>query len=106
MIRPVGKHVLLKVDTLEDSDPMFKAAKAAGIALPDLNEMSREKRAIDRGTVVAVGEGAWKDWFDGTPWAKVGDKVIIAKYAGKVVKDGDVEYTILNDEDILAVMGE
>jgi chaperonin GroES len=33
---------------------------------------------------------------------KVGDRVLISKYAGTEVKIGDVEYTILKQSDILA----
>ena len=104
MIKPVGKHVLVKVESLEDTDPVFKRAKAAGINLPQHKNVELERRAVDRALVVGIGAGAWKDWFDGSPWCKVGDMVIFAKYGGKVVKDGEVEYTLLNDEDILAIV--
>jgi co-chaperonin GroES (HSP10) len=104
MIRPTGKTVLLKVDSLEDADPMYKAAKAAGLHIPEGAEKTREQRSVDRATVVSISDMAWKDWFDGTPWCKVGDRVLIAKYAGKVVKEGDKEFTLINDEDVLGVL--
>jgi len=59
-----------------------------------------------RGTVVRIGVNAWKAFDDGTPWAHVGDKVVFRKYAGEVIKDGDVEYRVVNDEDILCRIRE
>ena len=35
---------------------------------------------------------------------KVGDKVIASKYAGTAVKMDGVEYTILSEDDILAIV--
>ena len=35
---------------------------------------------------------------------KVGDRVLFSKYAGNEVKVDDVEYTILRQDDILAVL--
>lgn len=106
MINPVGARVLVKPEQLEDVDSFYKSAKAAGIAIPDSDEHRREKMAVNRGTVVRICEKAFSDRFDGTPWCKVGDKVVYAKYGGMTLKDGDVQYVLLNDEDILAVIGE
>ena len=35
---------------------------------------------------------------------KVGDKVVFAKYAGTDIKYGGTEYTLMNQEDILATV--
>ncbi|MCL2088201.1 MAG: co-chaperone GroES, partial [Oscillospiraceae bacterium] len=35
---------------------------------------------------------------------KVGDKVLISKYAGTEVKIDDVEYTLLRQSDVLAIV--
>lgn len=105
-LEPVGKHILLKPHKIEDVDPTYARAKAAGIAMPDLKEKTLAQRAVERATVVAVSPAAWKDWFDGTPWAKVGDEVIFAKYGGHIIKDGDEEYILLNDEDVLCVISK
>jgi co-chaperonin GroES (HSP10) len=43
---------------------------------------------------------------DGQPWAKEGDHVVFRKYAGEVVKDGDIEYRVINDEDLISVVRE
>ena len=54
--------------------------------------------------VVAVGPGAMVDGNRVAMEVKVGDKVLYSKYAGTEVKVDGEEYTILKQEDILAVV--
>ena len=54
--------------------------------------------------VVAVGPGGIVDGKDVEMYVKVGDKVITAKYTGTDVKIDDTEYTIVKQEDILAIV--
>ena len=54
--------------------------------------------------VVAVGPGAVVDGKKVPMEVKVGDKVIMSKYAGTEVKFDGVEYTILKQSDILAIV--
>ena len=108
-INVVGPRILVKQDKLEDINPLFKAAKAAGIALPEASrEVKLEQRALDRGTVLQIGLLAWEDWGDSAPWCAVGDKVLYARHAGKIIKEQEgedaEEFVILNDEDIIAVL--
>ncbi|MBO5248158.1 MAG: co-chaperone GroES [Clostridia bacterium] len=53
--------------------------------------------------VVAVGPGGIVDGKEVEMYVKVGDRVITAKYTGTEVKIDDVEYTIVKQEDILAI---
>ncbi|MDU7439627.1 MAG: co-chaperone GroES, partial [Clostridium sp.] len=53
--------------------------------------------------VVAVGPGAVVDGNRIEMEVKVGDKVLYSKYAGTEVKVDGQEYTILKQEDILAI---
>jgi co-chaperonin GroES (HSP10) len=70
-------------------------------------DRQREQNAVDRGTVLAIGPTAFQE-FGGDPWCEVGDMVYFSRYSGKVVSDGFEEdspkYTLLNDEDVLAVI--
>jgi chaperonin GroES len=69
-----------------------------GIYLPDT-----VKEKPQEGEVIAVGPGRVSD--DGTRIPMelaVGDRVIYSKYAGAEYKDGDDEYLILRDSDVLA----
>ena len=55
--------------------------------------------------VVAVGPGAYSDEGKLIPMdVKVGDKVITGKYSGTEVKMDGVEYTIVKQSDILAIV--
>ncbi len=54
--------------------------------------------------VVAVGPGGIVDGKEVEMYVNVGDRVITAKYTGTEVKIDDVEYTIVKQEDILAIV--
>ena len=91
----LGHRVLIKPQLAEKQT-------ASGIIVSFDND---RKAAIDsdKGTIVAVGPQAYKDFGDGTPWVKEGDFVYYAKYGAKVIKDsedGEI-YVICNDDDIL-----
>lgn len=98
---------MIKQDKLIEADTFHKRAEALGMVIPQTEEKQRESIGVDTGTIVAVGDLAWKQ-FDVAPWAVLGDRVAFAKYAGKVFKDpSDMEsvYLVINDEDIIAVIG-
>jgi len=68
-----------------------------------LTASAQEKPQIAE--VVAIGPGARDDKGELIPMeVAVGDKVIAAKYAGTEVKFDGVEYTIVKQSDILAVV--
>ncbi len=72
-----------------------------GIVIPDT-----AKERPQEGEIVAVGPGRLTD--DGKRIAmelKKGDRVLYAKYAGTEWKDGEDEYLILRESDILAKLG-
>ena len=54
--------------------------------------------------VMAVGPGAIHEGKRIDMEVKVGDKVLYSKYAGTEVKVGGEEYTILKQDDILAIV--
>jgi co-chaperonin GroES (HSP10) len=97
MIVPAGHRVLVKIDEVEE-------VTKGGIIITKGTAQQQEEAGIF-GTLVAVGESAWKD-FGGRAWACVGDRVMIAKYGGFIAQEpgDDNKYRILNDEDIVAVI--
>ena len=71
---------------------------SSGIILPDT-----AKEKPQEGEVVAVGPGRLSDEGKHIPMElKVGDRVIYSKFAGTEYKDGDAEYLILRESDVLA----
>ena len=91
MFKPLGNRVV--VEPQEGDEQM----SAGGIYIPDT-----AKEKPQEGVVVAAGPGRLAE--DGTRLpmeVSVGDVVIYSKYAGTEYKDGDVEYLVLREEDIL-----
>ena len=68
----------------------------SGIILPDT--VDKEKKA--EGKIIAIGDGEKIKALG----LKVGDKVIFGKYAGEEVTVDKIDYKILTDEDVLAVI--
>jgi co-chaperonin GroES (HSP10) len=105
-LKPAGHRILIKPDVLEETDPTYASAKAAGIVLAKNHEdMRREQASVDKGTVLAIGDTAFKD-FGTSAWCKVGDRIAYAKFAGKYIKDetDGNDYLIINDEDVVAIL--
>jgi chaperonin GroES len=71
-----------------------------GIIIPDT---AKEKPL--EGKVVAVGSGRLDDNGKRVPLeVKVGDRVLVGKYAGQEVKIDDIEHVILREEEILGIV--
>ncbi len=72
-----------------------------GIIIPDT-----AKEKPQRGKVVAVGDGAFNDQGSRNQLdVKVGDEVLFGKYSGNDVKIDGIEYLIMKESEILAVIG-
>ena len=54
--------------------------------------------------VVEVGPGGVIDGNEGKMEVAVGDKVLVGKYSGSKIKLDDVDYTIVRQSDILAIV--
>lgn len=67
-----------------------------------LTTASQEKPQIAE--IVAVGPGGVVDGNEVIMTVKVGDKVIVSKYAGTEVKCDGNEYNIVRQSDILAIV--
>lgn len=99
-----GCRILVKPFELEEHDTVYKAAKQAGIALPDISER-KERINVDRGTVLQIGEKCHPDYIGDL---KKGDVIGYAKFGGKFIKDPKTEqdFLIINDEDLICIFKE
>jgi co-chaperonin GroES (HSP10) len=99
VLKTPGHRVLIKPDVVRE-----KRTKS-GLIIADIDGQRARQAAGTTGTVVEVGDTAWKE-FGGEPWCKVGDRVLFAKYAGVGIEndDGEIAFVILNDEDVLGVI--
>ena len=71
-----------------------------GIIIPDT-----AKEKPQEAEVIAVGEGKFNE--DGKRMkldVKKGDTVLIGKYSGTEIKIDDTEYTILREDEVLAIV--
>lgn len=110
MIKVCGHRLLVKPILIEETDEVFKSAKASGLIIErDQREKKREHESVDVGVLKQVGPTAWKMPEHGdAPWAFVGDTVVYAKGAGKKVVDPETQeiYVCINDEDCVCVTRE
>ncbi len=93
-LKPLSDHVVIKPLEAEEKT-------AGGILLPDT---AKEKST--RGEVMAVGGG--KTLPNGRtikPAVSVGDIVLYSKYAGSEIKVDGKELKIVQESEILAVIG-
>jgi chaperonin GroES len=94
-IKLLTHHVLIKLDELE-----VKTESGIILAIDE----KRERKAVEYGIVLQIGPTAYKDiGLDSCPLS-IGDHVCILRYSGKSVKDGEDEFLIVNDEDILCIV--
>lgn len=91
-IKPLGDRVVIKMIETEETTK-------SGIVLPG---SAKEKPQVAE--IVAVGPGGVIEGKEVTMQVKVGDRVLISKYAGTEIKMDNVDYTILRQNDILAVV--
>ena len=93
-IRPLGDKVIVKRVEAEETT-------AGGIVLPD-----SAKEKPKRGVIMATGNGRLLD--DGTRselQVKRNDEVLFTSYAGTEIKVDGQEYMIMDESDILGVIG-
>ena len=92
---PKWNRLIVKLDNVKEETP-------GGLVIPDSVQNLAKYNAIV-GKVYSIGEGCWKDFGDGSPWAKVGQEVLFAKNAGWMLEEDDGDYRIMNDEDVIGV---
>jgi chaperonin GroES len=93
-LQPLGERIVVSREVTQDQT-------AGGIFLP---ESAKDKSS--RGTVIAVGEGRLlKDGSRSPLQVKPGDMVIFTSYGPDEFKDGDQEFLLMREDDVLAIIG-
>jgi len=87
-IKPLADRVLVQPSEAESKT-------ASGLIIPDT-----AKEKPQKGTVVAVGPGTKDEEMQ----VKIGDLVLYGKYAGTELSVDSVDYLIMRQSDILAVI--
>ncbi len=93
-IRPLGDRILvLRIDEEEKT--------SGGIIIPDT-----AKEKPQEGKIVAVGPGRMNEKGERNALdVKAGDRVLFGKYAGNEIKIDGVEHLIMQEDDILGIVG-
>ena len=91
-IKPLFDKVVLKATEVEETTQSGFILTSASQEKPQFSE------------VVAVGPGGMVDGKETAMYVKVGDKVITGKYSGTEVKIDGEEYTIVRQNEILAIV--
>jgi len=93
-LRPLGDRVVVKPAAKEE-------VSKSGILLPDMGNKERP----EQGEVVAVGPGRLLDSGSVAPMSiKIGDKIVFKKYSPDEVKMDGVEYLVIAESDVMAVV--
>jgi len=89
--KPLGNRIV--VEPSEEEAQM----SAGGIYIPDT-----AKEKPQEGKVVAVGPGKMSDDGKRIPMeVEVGDTVVYSKYGGTEFREGETEYLVLREDDVL-----
>lgn len=76
-------------------------ARKSGLIIPDT-----AKEKPQEGTVIAIGDGKTTDEGKVLPMkVKEGDKVLYGKYSGTEIKIEDEEYVVVNQDDVILILG-
>ncbi len=99
--KPVGYRVLVALPQAEET------YEGTSILKTD-SERSRDHIMSIIGLVVDMGSGAYadKDRFPDGPWCKEGDFVMFRMNSGTRFTIGGVEYRLMNDDSIEAVVAD
>ena len=92
-VRPLHDRII--VQRLDEGEQ-----KVGGIIIPDT-----AKEKPQQGKVFAVGDGKVKDDGKRQPLdVKNGDTILFGKYSGQEIKVDGVEYLIMREDEVLAIM--
>ena len=91
-LKPLADRVVLKMVEAEETTKVGIILTGAAKEKPEVAE------------VIEVGPGGVVDGKEVVMTVKAGDKVITSKYSGTQVKIDGVEYTIVRQGDILAIV--
>ena len=91
-LKPLGDRVVLKREEAEEKT-------ASGLFLA-----GTAKEQPQLAEVIAVGPGALVDGKRTPMDVKVGDKVFYAKYGGSEIKIDGVQYIVMSQSDIMAIV--
>jgi co-chaperonin GroES (HSP10) len=98
---PVGYRLLVALPQIEET--------LGEMGLHKSKKMMHEERIMSTvGLVIDMGNQAYTDTerFPNGPWCKVGEYVVFPAYSGTRVSVNGVEYRLMNDDSIEAIVAD
>ena len=101
MPKPVGYRLLIALPQIEETFNSLGIVKAE-------RTLYEEQLMTVTGVVLDMGEQAYadKDRFPNGPWCRVGDFVVFRANSGTRIRVNGVEYRLMNDDSIEAVVAD
>jgi co-chaperonin GroES (HSP10) len=101
MPKPVGYRLLIALPQIEETFNDMGIIKAE-------RTMYEEQLMTVTGVVLDMGDQAYadKDRYPNGPWCKVGDFVVFRANSGTRIRVNGVEYRLMNDDSIEAVVAD
>ncbi len=93
-VKPVEYKVVIYPDPVEKMSGLIEKPPAA---------LEKERMMQTEGILVAMSDMAFEDWRCDLP--KKGDRVMFSRYSGQYITEGESEYRVMNDKDIVAILG-
>ena len=96
-LEPVEYNIVVRMDPVEEKT-------SSGLYIPQ-SKVDRDELSADEGTIVAVSPHAFSyaEWGDHSP-PKVGDRILMAQFDGRIWKRGGVTYRLIKDKSVIAVV--
>lgn len=96
-LQPVEYNIVVRMDPVEEKT-------IGGIIMP-ASKQERDELSADEGTIVAVSPHAFSyaEW-DGIEPPKLGDRILMSKFDGRVWKRGGQTYRLIKDKSVIAII--
>lgn len=95
---PVEYNIVVRMDPVEEK-------RASGIIIPS-EARERDELEADEGVIVAQSPLAFSyaDWPEGSRIPQEGDRILMARFDGRIWKRGGQTYRLIKDKSVIAVV--
>lgn len=95
---PVEYNLVIRMDPVEERT-------AGGLILPS-SKTDRDELEADEGVIVAMSPLAftYAAWPEGSRLPEVGDRVLMARFDGRIWKRGKDTYRLIKDQSVIAIV--
>ena len=103
--KAAGYRIVVECDGLEQGLTEGDSEFLKGFQMHSTDNLEARLKAVNTGTIVSVGEQAYKSaHLGGSAWAKEGDRIRFQQYGGDMYTEGGIYYRIINDEDVWEIL--